>query len=257
MKTTFIEPNHRCPGNPRSRCCRRFALGRVAAMALGLFLLNSLPAWAARIYIETPGKGTLNLEVELDNTIDQIKAKISEMKGIQVQQQSLYFLDKSQWNNYTFLQNHRTLSDYGIQNDDTVLLNEQDLPFSINWFTVAGGGGNLASSSNGQFELSGTAGQHDASPAAASERFSLTAGYWSIVAVVQTEGAPPLSVRLWKQFTVVSWPTPAEGWALQQTDDIVHPNWILSPYQLADDGVYRSIFVPEKTGNRFFRLIKP
>ena len=64
------------------------------------------------------------------------------------------------------------------------LLGAQD--FGIDWFTTAGGGGN---SSGGDFELSATIGQHDTGNLLGGD-FALTGGFWSVLAVVGTPGAP-------------------------------------------------------------------
>ncbi|HZW09467.1 MAG TPA: GC-type dockerin domain-anchored protein [Phycisphaerales bacterium] len=48
--------------------------------------------------------------------------------------------------------------------------------FSIDWYTIDGGGG---VSSGGGFELSGTIGQHDAGPALQGASFELIGGFWS------------------------------------------------------------------------------
>ncbi|MDX1555655.1 MAG: hypothetical protein R3212_06490 [Xanthomonadales bacterium] len=48
--------------------------------------------------------------------------------------------------------------------------------FSIDWYTIDGGGG---TSTGGVFSLTGTIGQHDASPATAQGgAFSLSGGFW-------------------------------------------------------------------------------
>ena len=47
--------------------------------------------------------------------------------------------------------------------------------FSIDWYTIDGGGG---TSTGGTFELSGTIGQHDAGTMSGGS-FTLTGGYWS------------------------------------------------------------------------------
>src|SRR5436190_5000580 len=63
--------------------------------------------------------------------------------------------------------------------------------FSIDWFTVDGGGGG---SSGGTFSVSGTIGQPDAGPAMSGGNFSVTGGFWSLLSVVQTLGAPTLII---------------------------------------------------------------
>jgi len=47
--------------------------------------------------------------------------------------------------------------------------------FSINWYTIDGGGG---TSTGGDFSLSGTIGQHDAGGPMTGGDFSLTGGFW-------------------------------------------------------------------------------
>jgi hypothetical protein len=47
--------------------------------------------------------------------------------------------------------------------------------FSINWYTIDGGGG---TSSGGDFVLSGTIGQHDAGGPMTGGDFSVTGGFW-------------------------------------------------------------------------------
>src|ERR1039457_4663640 len=58
--------------------------------------------------------------------------------------------------------------------------------YSIDWFKVSGGGG---TSTNGQYSVSGTIGQPDASGAMSGGNYSLTGGFWSLINVVQTPGA--------------------------------------------------------------------
>ncbi len=48
--------------------------------------------------------------------------------------------------------------------------------FSIDWYTIDGGGG---TSAGGTFELSGTIGQPDAGPEMTGGTFSLTGGFWA------------------------------------------------------------------------------
>src|SRR5712675_1372682 len=65
--------------------------------------------------------------------------------------------------------------------------------FSIDWFTIDGGGG---SSTGGVYSVSGTIGQPDASSQPlAGGNFSLTGGFFSLFRV-QTPGAPLLTIRL-------------------------------------------------------------
>src|SRR2546430_10476182 len=90
--------------------------------------------------------------------------------------------------------------------------------FSIDWFTIDGGGG---TSTGGVYSVSGTVGQPDASSQPlAGGNFSLTGGFWSLFAV-QTPGAPLLTIKLTPTNTaLVSWPSPSTGFALQQNTNL-------------------------------------
>ena len=125
---------------------------------------------------------------------------------------------------------------------------------SIDWFTIAGGGG---TSAGGAFAVSGTIGQSDASAQPMTgDNFSLVGGFWSLLAV-QTPGAPLLSLRLTTTNTVVvSWPSPSTGFILQQNTDLNTPNWVTAPQSVADNGTKKFILV-NPSGNCFYRLVKP
>ncbi len=126
--------------------------------------------------------------------------------------------------------------------------------FSIDWWTVDGGGG---TSTGGVYILSGTIGQPDAGPTMTGGSFALTGGFWAITAV-QEPGAPVLSVRLTATNTVmVWWPSPSAGWVLRQNTDLNTTNWVTPPEPIQDDGTNRFIIVNPPVGNRFYRLHKP
>src|SRR5260370_2267511 len=61
--------------------------------------------------------------------------------------------------------------------------------YSIDWHKIAGGGG---TSSNGQYTVSGTIGQHDAGAPMTGGGFSLTGGFFGPVPL-QKAPAPPFS----------------------------------------------------------------
>ena len=127
--------------------------------------------------------------------------------------------------------------------------------YSSDWSRVSGGGG---TSTGGVYAVSSTLGQHDAGTTMSGGNFSLTGGFWSFLSLVQTPGAPLLSIRYTTTNTaVVSWPSPSTGYSLQSATDLGLSNWINSALSPSDDGTNRFLIVNPPTGHRFFRLIKP
>jgi len=126
--------------------------------------------------------------------------------------------------------------------------------YALEWFTIDGGGG---TSTGGVYSLTGTIGQPDAGPAMTGGNFSLTGGFWSLVSVVQTPGAPLLSILRTNGSVRVLWPWPSAGWNLQQNTDLNTATWDAPPEGIANDGTNKWITINPPTGNRFYRLFKP
>ena len=126
--------------------------------------------------------------------------------------------------------------------------------YSIDWFTIDGGGG---TSTGGVYSVSGTIGQPDAGAVMTGGNYALQGGFWSIQAV-QIPGAPLLSIaRTTTNTVVVSWPSPSTGFQLQQnTNSIVSVNWSNTPGTIQDDGTTKTLIVNPPTGSRFYRLWK-
>lgn len=137
----------------------------------------------------------------------------------------------------------------------TALHSAHGQPFSIDWFTIDGGGG---TSTDGIYSASGTIGQPDANPQSMTGGdFTLTGGFWSLLAV-QTPGAPLLTIQLTATNTVLaSWPSPSTGFGLQQNSDLNTTNWTAVPQPPADNGTRKFIIVNPPSGHRFYRLFKP
>ena len=58
----------------------------------------------------------------------------------------------------------------------------------------------------------------------------------------------------------VSWPSASAGWSLQQNTSLVNTNWSPSGYdgyEIANDGLNKSLTLPPMTENLFFRLFHP
>jgi hypothetical protein len=121
--------------------------------------------------------------------------------------------------------------------------------YSIGWYKIAGGGG---ASTNGQYSVTGTIGQPDAGPAMSGGNFSVTGGFWSLVAM-QTPGAPLLSITASGNQVVVSWPAPSTGYILQTNSNFNPASW--GGYGGAING-NSAVFSPP-SGNVFFRLYHP
>jgi hypothetical protein len=122
--------------------------------------------------------------------------------------------------------------------------------YSIDWYKIAGGGG---TSTGGVYSVSGTIGQHDAGGPMTGGNYSLTGGFWALISVVQTAGAPLLTITHSGNSVTVSWPSPSTGWTLQQNSDLTTTSWSTSG-GISDNGTIKSITITSPTGNLFFRL---
>jgi len=127
--------------------------------------------------------------------------------------------------------------------------------FGIDWFTMDSGGG---TSTGGVYTVSGTIGQPDASDSMTGGAFALTSGFWSLLSVVQTPGAPLLAITLTSTNTVVvSWPSASTGFTLQQSANLNSPNWVAVSEVVTDDGATKFIVLNPPTGSRLYRLFRP
>jgi hypothetical protein len=126
--------------------------------------------------------------------------------------------------------------------------------YSIGWYKISGGGG---TSSNGQYSVSGTIGQHDAGSAMTGGSYSVTGGFWSLISVVQTAGLPNLSITRAGNSVIVSWPNTVSC-TLQQNNNLAVPaGWAASGYFISTSNGTNSITITSPAGNLFFRLANP
>jgi len=124
--------------------------------------------------------------------------------------------------------------------------------YSIDWFTIDGGGG---TSTNGQYSLTATIGQPDVGHLSGGN-FSVDGGFWGIVAAVQAPGAPLLRVFSTTTNTiVVAWPAPSTGFLLQQSSDLTPNGWASAP-AAGVVGNENQVIVATPTGHHFYRLKK-
>ena len=126
-------------------------------------------------------------------------------------------------------------------------------PYSIDWYKIAGGGG---TSTGATYQVTGTIGQPDAGGAMNGGGYSLTGGFWSLISVVQTAGAPTLYISQSGNSVTVYWQN-VSGWNLQQNNNLALPaNWSPSGGVTALNGTnYLNVVAP--AGNLFFRLHHP
>ncbi len=126
--------------------------------------------------------------------------------------------------------------------------------YTVDWYKISGGGG---TSTGGTYQVSGTIGQPDASGALSGGNYSVTGGFWALIQVVQTPGAPTLYVSQSSNMVTVYWQDVA-GWNLIQNNNLTTPvaSWSASSSPTLTNGTnYLTLVNP--SGNLFFRLKNP
>jgi hypothetical protein len=126
--------------------------------------------------------------------------------------------------------------------------------YSIDWFTIDGGGG---TSTGGVYSVSGTIGQPDAGHMSGGN-FTIDGGFWGVIGAIQSPGSPLLRVLLTSTNTVVvAWPAPSTGFSLQQNTDLNTTVWAGVTNSVNVIGSENQIIVAPPVGNRFYRLKNP
>ena len=122
--------------------------------------------------------------------------------------------------------------------------------YAIDWHKIAGGGG---TSTNGQYSLSGTIGQHDAGGPMTNGPYSVSGGFWVLPVVIQTPGAPTLVIAPGAPgFATISWTPATPGFVLQESWSLTAPNWTNAP-----SGAANPVSVAVTNAARFYRLATP
>jgi len=131
----------------------------------------------------------------------------------------------------------------------------QAQPYTLDWFTIDGGGG---TSTGGVYSVSGTIGQPDAG-AMSGGHYTLTSGFWGVLAAVQTKGAPYLTITRSNNTVIVSWPLPATGWVLEVANALpqISAPWLQINPPYITNGTNLQFTEPLPAGNKFYRLHKP
>lgn len=123
--------------------------------------------------------------------------------------------------------------------------------YSINWYKISGGGG---TSTNGQYTISGTIGQHDAGGPMTGGSYQLTGGFWALLSVLQTPGAPTLYITHSGSTVTVFWQDVA-GWNLEQNSSLTTTGWSTNTSWTTSSGTnYLNLTSPG--GKLFYRLIQ-
>ena len=119
--------------------------------------------------------------------------------------------------------------------------------FSIDWFTIDGGGG---TSTGGGYTVNGTIGQPDAGPIAGGG-YTLVGGFWALPIAVQSPGSPTLSITpaVMPGMVSISWTPNTPGFVLQSADVLLPTAWTNAP-----SGATNPVTLPTGTAARFFRL---
>jgi len=86
--------------------------------------------------------------------------------------------------------------------------------------------------------------------------YSVTGGFWALINVVQTPGAPTLYISHAGNSVTVSWQN-VSGWSLIQSGNLATPVGSWSTSAGVTTGVTNSLTLTNPAGNVFYRLTHP
>ncbi len=132
-----------------------------------------------------------------------------------------------------------------------LICNSAFAQYSIDWFTVDGGGG---TTSDGRYEISGTIGQPDAGTLLAGN-YVIEGGFWS--GLEAEPGAPWLTIeRVSSSSALLSWPAPSDGFVLQECVGLGSGSWATVSVTPQVVNGRNQVLITPLAGQRFYRLIK-
>lgn len=121
--------------------------------------------------------------------------------------------------------------------------------YTIDWFTMDGGGG---SGAVGSYQIAGTIGQPDVVTGNAGP-FTFIGGFWSH----PNEPLPTLRIFLAAQNIVLAWPNPSTGFELQASPALLPTDWKFVDAPPTIVGSEKQVLWGSKAGTYFFRLRRP
>ncbi len=127
---------------------------------------------------------------------------------------------------------------------------------AIDWYTMDGGGG---TSTGGVYAISGTIGQPDAGTSAMQGgNIALQGGFWALIGVLQTEGAPLLRiVNNYDGTATLLWAVDgSDGFQLRVATDLRTQDWADVPTAPSVVGDDYKVTVPVEGTRRFYQLRK-
>ena len=120
--------------------------------------------------------------------------------------------------------------------------------YSIDWFTIDGGGG---TSIGGVYSVSGTIGQPDVGATIGGGSYTLQGGFWPGLVVPSSTGGPTLFIQFSGGNVIISWSPATPGFVLEETTSLVAPSW--SPAPTGNP----TAPIPATGEAKFYRLRKP
>jgi len=118
--------------------------------------------------------------------------------------------------------------------------------YSIDWYTIDGGGG---VSAGGSYTLGGSIGE-PVTGTITGGSYTLEGGFWPGVPVPPPPPTPTLFIQLLNLEVVVSWAPATPGFTLEQADDLSTPVWAPGP-------TGNPVTISAANATRFYRLRKP